>query len=304
MKFLSIFALILISTTARADFKSDHDSIAAMKGCFEVTFHFQETGTTDPSYPIRSKEYNEHGLEWVELDRDSGTLLSLQHILITPNGPLKHWRQQWEYQAESALYFKGNATWRTEELNATSVAGKWLQRVFQVDDSPRYECVAEWVGNAWECSTYAPLPRREFSQRSDYNVLDRTNKHIITADGWLHDQDNRKLIVNEKGATQIATEKGLDTYHRVEDARCLDAQKHWAVNKSAWNTIQDMWMHMRSHHPAFSLNPKVNNKLLWEALFELEDAAMAEATTTGTLDTKALGKKAHDLIHLYMVVLE
>jgi hypothetical protein len=305
MKLFSMLAFIFALTpVAHADLKTDHDSIAAMKGCFEVTFHFEETGTTDPNYPIRSKEYNEHGLEWVELDRDTGTLLSLQHILLTPGGALKHWRQQWEYQPESALYFKGNATWRTEMLNSTTVAGKWIQRVFQVDDSPRYECVAEWTGNSWECATYAPLPRREFTQRSDYNVLDRTNQHVINADGWLHVQNNRKLIVNEKGVTQVATEKGLDTYRRVEDSRCLDAKKHWAENKLAWNTIQDMWMHMRDHHPAFSLTSRVNNQLLWEALFELEDAAMKEASTLGALDVKALQKKAHDLIHLYMVVLE
>ena len=303
MKFLSTIVFFLaLAPFTYADMRSDHDSISAMKGCYEVTFHFQETGTTDPNYPIHSKEFNDHGLEWVELDRDTGSLLSLQHILITPDGPLKHWRQEWEYQPSSAFYFRGNATWSTDVLTAESVVGKWIQRVSQVDDSPRYDCVASWQGNSWECTTYAPLPRREFSQRSDYNVLDRTNKHIITADGWLHDQNNRKLIVDAKGATQIATEKGLDTYRRVEDSRCLDAQKYWVENKSVWNVIQDMWAHIRSHHPAYSLISKVNGKLLWESIFDLADTTVQEVRTQGILDVQALQMKTHDLIHQYIVV--
>lgn len=303
MKTVLVLGLVLASV-AKADLGSDRNQIRAMSGCYEVTFHFVETGTTDPHYPIRSKEYTEHGLEWVEIDRDEGTLLSLQHILITPNGPLKHWRQQWEYEPTNALYFKGNATWKTESISPELSAGKWIQRVYQVDDSPRYECVSAWNGSEWQCSTYAPLPRREFSQRSDYNVLDRTNKHIITADGWLHDQDNRKLIVTEQGATQIATEKGLDTYRKVDDSRCLSARTYWSQNKRIWNVIQDMWSHMRSHHPDFSLKPRVNNKLLWESLFELADVTAQEVQTLGTLDEAKLKKLTHDIVHQYMIVKE
>ncbi len=244
------------------------------------------------------------------MDKDTDSLLSLQHVLITPNGALKHWRQQWEFQPESALYFKGNSTWKTEKFAANATAGKWIQRVFQVDDSPRYECVASFQKDQfgldfWECSTFSPLPRREFSQRSDYNVLDRTNKHIISKDGWLHVQDNRKVVVDTAGkASTIATEIGLDTYKKVEDARCLDGQKHWAQNKKAWNAIQEMWMHMRDHHPNFSLTSKVSGKLLWEALFELEETAMQQASTqAGGLNVEDLQQNAHDLIHQYMVVL-
>ena len=122
---------------------------------------------------------------------------------------------------------------------------------------------------------------------------------------WFFQLENR--CQNKKEFcffSTIATEIGLDTYKKVEDARCLDGQKHWAQNKKAWNAIQEMWMHMRDHHPNFSLTSKVSGKLLWEALFELEETAMQQASTqAGGLNVEDLQQNAHDLIHQYMVVL-
>ena len=35
--------------------------------------------------------------------------------------------------------------------------------------------------------TWRPLPRREYTRRSDYNALDVVNRHTIVRGGWTHE---------------------------------------------------------------------------------------------------------------------
>jgi len=50
------------------------------------------------------------------------------------------------------------------------------------------------------------LPRREYSKRSDYNVMMRGNHVEITDEGWLHEQDNEKVIRDK----DLALEKAVN----------------------------------------------------------------------------------------------
>jgi hypothetical protein len=53
--------------------------------------------------------------------------------------------------------------------------------------------------------------------------------------GWIHDQDNDKIIRNENESDYLlAQEKGYNTYTKVEDSKCEAAQKWWAANKDFW----------------------------------------------------------------------
>ena len=100
--------------------------------------------------------------------------------------------------------------------------GKWIQKVYQVDDSPRYEGIGTWIKadgkTYWESTTDAPLPEGSIAKRSDYNVLQRTNRHEIKDYGWVHEQDNKNF--KENVDTIIAEEKGWNTYKRVDDKKC------------------------------------------------------------------------------------
>lgn len=309
-----MLALAMIASTTLAQAakspQSEQDAIRAMSGCYEVKFHFIETFVNDPAYAIHSKEYQEHGLELVELDQDSGDEIALQHILLTPDGVQKHWRQEWSFEPTKLLQFKGNLTWDTQVLEQTSTKGMWAQRVYQVDDSPRYECAAPWVQcmmpngqmkSYWECEANAPLPRREFSQRSDYQILKRLNRQEITSTGWTHEQDNSKMKLADATdinslLSEVAREKGEDTYTKVDDSRCAPAKDYWKQNKEVWHGIQAMWKHIASHHPTLKFKAKMNGQTLWMALFEFADRAMASSMTTVQVQ-----EQAHDLIHEFMI---
>lgn len=59
----------------------------------------------------------------------------------------------------------------------------------------------------------APLPRREYTRRSDYNALRIVNRHTITPYGWSHEQLNTKVLRKPDGSqVEIARELGFDDY--------------------------------------------------------------------------------------------
>lgn len=274
MKRLLIMSLL---ATSNAFAFSAEDQIRNMAGCYEVTFEFTETFLRKSDHPVRSAPYREHGIEWVEVDKDQEGQIELQHILLTPGGPLKHWRQEWIKQPESIWTFHGRTQfsdkdsslkWTKKSLSASPHA--WLQRVTQVDDSPRYECVANWVNTGtdvfWECLSPAPLPRREFSKRDDYDVLLRRNRHQITENGWLHEQDNQKFQSEPK--IILAEEKGLNTYRKIEDQHCEVAKTWWKNNKKIWHFVQSSWNDLRQERNLIELKGTVQGQTLWSRLFQ------------------------------------
>ena len=123
----------------------------------------------------------------------------LQHLLVISDSVIvKHWREDWTYENPILWKYKGNKLWTKESLSAEQVRGKWTQAIWEVSDAPRYQGLSEWINTDgktfWQNSTDAPLPRREYSVRSDYNILRRTNRLIVTDNGWIHEQDNQKII--------------------------------------------------------------------------------------------------------------
>jgi len=279
------FAFI-INLNAQSKKKQDQEAIKSMCGCYEVTFNFAETFeySGDSTY-IPSKVKHDKGLEWVQLVEDDKDKISMQHLLIVgpPNNKMivKHWRQDWEFENTDLYEYNYDNSWNYVSLPKSDVKGQWTQKVFQVDDSPRYEGSASWVHvdgkSYWENTTSAPLPRREYTKRSDYNVTIRRNRHEIVDNGWIHDQDNDKVI-REKGKADVvlAQEKGFNTYVKVEDSKCKAAQDYWKENEAKWAIIRAKWSEVFARHTNLSLEEKVDNKGLFKYLFDEENYKTAE----------------------------
>ena len=275
--FVLIGLLLTTSIYSQNKKKTDKDAIKKMCGCFEVTFNFAETfkySKNDEYSP--SKNYSTSGLEWAQLVKDSKNNIIIQHILLVgnPTKPyiMKHWRQDWLYENKDFYIYDSNNKWTYKKKNKTQVKGQWTQKVYQVDDSPRYEGSASWVHvdgkSFWENKTSAPLPRREYSKRNDYNVLLRGNRQEITKKGWVHDQDNFKII-REKGKKDeiIAMEKGINNYLRVNEKKCQAAKEWWEKNSKKWSHVRNSWDKVYSENKNISLKSEVKGKKLYEYLF-------------------------------------
>jgi len=258
--------------------QKDREAIKNMCGCYEVTFNFAETfNYSNDSLYKPSKTKVDKGLEWAQLVTDEEDKISIQHLLQVgdPSKPyiVKHWRQDWLYENTDLYTYNADNEWVYKQLKPSEVEGQWTQKVYQVDDSPRYEGSASWVHvdgkSYWENTTPAPLPRREYTTRSDYNLTMRGNRHEITEYGWLHDQDNAKII-REAGKEDVilAKEKGYNTYVKVDDSRCAGASKWWKENEEKWALVRAKWDEVYGRNTTLQLENKVDNKVLYKYLFD------------------------------------
>jgi hypothetical protein len=220
------------------------------------------------------------------VDLDQNNKIELQHVLVAGGEAQKHWRENWEFEPQYYFEFAGQNTWVKKPVMNSS-AGQWVQRTLQVDDSPRYECVSPIVSTLnntfWECQAWAPLPRRDLTKRHDYNVLDRRNRIQHTATGWLHEEDNTKLLVTGDQRTGIVKEKGENIYTKIDDAACAPAVKYWTQNKYIWDAIRSVWEEFYAERQVL----KFDGGGLWMKLFELADVAAEKKLSTAEIKAEA-----------------
>lgn len=255
----------------------DIAAIKSMCGCYEVNFAFGETFAPDSNYHFH-ENHQSKGLEWVELVSETPNKLMLQHLLIVGEKSIvKHWRQDWLYENTDLYQYEIGQTWKFVQLPKAQVKGQWTQKVYQVDDSPRYEGSATWVHvdgrHFWENTSAAPLPRREHTTRNDYNVMVRRNRHELTSYGWVHEQDNDKVVRSEAGDKLIAQEKGWNTYRKVDNSRCLASQTWWTENQAFWAVVRQAWDGVFGKKQNLVIADKVENEPLHTYIYKLAKTA-------------------------------
>lgn len=264
-------------TFAQKDKKEqDLAAIKSMQGCYNVEFKYTETFAPEVDYE-KAYDYTSAAFEWAEVVEATDDKVVLQHLLIINDTAgnsmiIKHWRQDWTYEKQDVYRYDKNNKWVFEPLSKKEVEGKWTQEVYQVDDSPRYTGTATWTHvdgvSTWYNRADSPLPRREYSKRSDYNVMKRGNRVQIMPYGWLHEQDNDKVIrEDEKEDVLLVQEKGYNTYKKRADEDCMAAQNWWKENHEKWAVVRTVWDELYADKKPLELKVDVDGKRLYEHLF-------------------------------------
>ncbi|MEO9894579.1 DUF6607 family protein [Aurantibacter sp.] len=272
MLFFAIATFGQLETTKK---QQDIAAIKAMCGCYEVTFKYTETFAPEIDYE-KHLDYTSGALEWAELIEDSNNKLSIQHLLLVRDTMvIKHWRQDWEYENQEVFYYDKDNNWKFSTLPKESVEGQWTQKVFQVDDSPRYSGSATWIHadgkHYWENKTDSPLPRREYTKRKDYNVMKRGNRQEITSTGWVHEQDNDKIIREDNQEdVLLAQEKGYNVYTKVADEKCKPAKDWWVSNNKFWGKVRNSWDNVYDRTGDLTLLKSVDKEPLFMHFYKLE----------------------------------
>jgi hypothetical protein len=275
----------------------DRRAILAMAGPYRTSFDFIETVGFVPGFSP-SRPYQSWATEYVHVIADEPGFISLQHVLVMffgtddgeVHGPMvtKHWRQDWRYEDRDLHVYVGADTWERRRLSQAEVRGTWSQAVYQVDDSPRYEAIGRWEhrGNhsSWVSGdSWRPLPRREFSVRDDYDVLAGTNRHTITPTGWVHEEDNLKLVLDEAGRPRdelpyLAREAGLNRYERIVGHDFSAGDAYWERTGDFWGDVREAWREIKADNDRFTIRPTVDGKRLLEAMFEYADGIESAAS--------------------------
>lgn len=269
-----------------SDVERDRRAILAMTGSYRVSFDFVETLGFLPGY-IPPKPYFSWGTEHIRIIENKENFISLQHTLVmyfkdeegNKSEPFvtKHWRQDWTYEDTDLHTFRGRQLWSRLRVKPQEVKGAWTQAVFQVDDSPRYEVIGRWSHkggrSTWKSeSGWRPLPRREFSVRDDYNILQGTHEITIIPNGWVHQQNNYKLNLSARGEKgYIAHELGINRYEAISSPNLNAAQEKWEKTTAYWSEVRNMWRDVFAEREAFVIKKEVDGKKLWQAHFEDAD---------------------------------
>lgn len=274
----------------------DAGAIRAMAGSYDVDFSFEETEVLTSGYEKRHL-HRSAATELVTLIEDTPRHVSLQHVLVVGGGVVKHWRQDWTFEDRDLLEFRGRGVWERRTLPPDAAHCAWSQAVFGVDDSPRYEGYGRWVhesnGSVWESGeTWRPLPRREYTTRSDYDVLVGVNRHRITAAGWDHEQDNVKLVLEPRHP--LVREHGLNSYTKTKAAETAPAASYWQSTAPFWKEVRAEWARVLAPHNRLSLQVETANKPIHEPLF-------ARATAKGAADDATATAFIRDAVAKYVL---
>lgn len=284
-------AMLLLPMAVLAQQDNGKKNIESLCGCFDVEFKYAETFSPDPNYKFHERETISGGTEYIFPVVNTDKRLVLQHLLVVTDSIIvKHWREEWTYENPVIYNFKGNKTWVKELLAPAAVKGKWTQSVWEVSDAPRYQGVAQWISTDgktyWESTADAPLPRREYSVRSDYNILKRENRLIINTQGWIHEQNNQKIIRTEVTDKLLVEEKGLNTYTKIDESACAPAKAYWKKNKLYWTKVRTTWEAYLKAHSTIQLKDDASHKPMHDDLFVIAKEFAAKQITETQVDEK------------------
>ena len=287
--------LALQNNLKLSNFERDRLAILSMAGKFRASFDFLETVGFVENYKP-SRPYRSWGTEFVKVIEDSGTFISLQHIMVlymldaqgnqSPPMVMKHWRQDWHYQDRETFTFTGDRRWVKRIQDAEKVAGRWTQAVYQVDDSPRYQAHGKWDHrrgySSWQShETWRPLPRRESSSRSDYHVLMGTNRHTITPSGWVQEEENLKVALMPQTTggggdmlqAVLAKEIGIARYQRIADHDWAPGEQYWLNSRDYWAVVRKHWQSLIAENQQLTIRSKIDGMPMFMDLFN-QQAAM------------------------------
>lgn len=303
-----------LQSRSLSSFKRDRLAILAMQGAYRVTFDFIETvGFTEYYRP--AKPYQSWGTEHVYVVADEAEYISLQHILVmrflesdgTVSDPVvvKHWRQDWRYEHTELSVFAGRGTWQRISRPRSTVRGAWSRAVFQVDDSPRYEVIGRWRHDrsysVWTGeSAWRPLPRREFSVRDDYHVLETVSQISIVPSGWVQDDDALKLVLDADGLPDgdmpyLAREAGISRYERIVDYDFAAGDAYWEKTASFWAEVRAAWREIRHGSERFTILHEVDGNSLSAAMLNL-----AEQHRIGASDPAVIPREVRSTLQRFI----
>jgi hypothetical protein len=117
------------------------------------------------------------------------------------------------------------------------------------------------------------LPRREYTKRDDYQLINGENRHTITPQGWAHEQDNTKVIRTQNGKDEVLVrEFGFNEYRRIDGYDFKPASDYWKSTSGFWADIRARWERALAKDGSVTLSLRTGDEDFNKAMLETADA--------------------------------
>jgi hypothetical protein len=108
--------------------------------------------------------------------------------------------------------------------------------------------------------------------RDDYQVLVGTNRHTITPAGWLQEESNLKLALDEAGKPRqtmpyLAREYGVARYERIRNYDFTPGKDYFDKTEPFWAEVRAAWKEIIGNG-GFKLMKPVDQGQLFIPFFE------------------------------------
>jgi len=279
----------------------DHAAILAMAGTFKVTFDMRETTPLVAGYtPYPAKISGGH--ELVRAIVDTPDHVVLQHLLVVADGNgktmvIKHWRQDWTFQPAHVLTYVAPGRWTLRPVPEAERRGAWSQTVWQTDDSPRYGGIGRWRyddgATRWTSDeTRRPLARRDATRGVPYDHYLGTNRHVLTPNGWVHEQDNAKIGSKDGRPATFVHEYVVNSYVPARDFPVAAAEDYLAKTHDYWAIVRAEWDAAIARDGGLALGEVADSGSVTGHQLML----LADDIVHGDATTAAASEEARDLI--------
>ncbi len=125
-------------------------------------------------------------------------------------------------------------------------------------------------------------------------MIDAINRHVITPWGWVHEQDNSKLILD--GDPQaLVREIGVNTYKAFNDYPVSAAEDYWAGTEQFWAGVRAEWSRIEAENEQFAITIKGETEALYNPLL-----ALALEVKSGDKDLEVALTEARDVISSFV----
>jgi hypothetical protein len=174
----------------------------------------------------------------------------------------------------------------------------------QLPETDLSECVGKLVGKGGGAVTGKPINGRTLYEvkdgaramyfaygRADTVVLGNTeayvleaiNRHTLTPGGWVHEQDNTKLVIGADGKRHaLARERGINSYTRIADFDFTPGREYWSKTNAYWADVRAAWTRGSAAKPTFVLEPDPDAEPRINELFGQADRAGKGETVTSS----------------------
>jgi hypothetical protein len=148
--------------------------------------------------------------------------------------------------------------------------------------------------------TWRPLPRREWSVRSDYQVLVGTNRHTINSTGWLQEENNLKVAIGSDRRLRsanpyIGREYGVARYERMRNADFAAADAYFGATRVFWDRVRDTWSDAFARQGTITLKGPVDKLGLFMPLFNRADEIIEKKNSTPEADSAAINAALREM---------